>query len=279
VERESTETQDGALVATDLPKRAVQHANLLPVGIAIVAAITAWLWAVGVWGHGFARVLVVAGVPIGAWIALIAGTIAVLLPPRRHAEGRERVGASAWGMPARPIFGPDRAGDGLTGLGDRDWFEEHLREEVEGARRAQQPLSMLLVDIDGLKEVNVRDGRSAGDAVIRTVSRTLASASRAEDFLARTGDDELAVLAPATDAAGALALAHRIRMALLLGAREDRGTLPRTSISIGVAQCRGTAEQLLRDTREALARAKAGGRDRAVLLADGPGPEPEHIVD
>ena len=200
--RETTQSQDGTLVASDLHKRTVPRANLLPVGIAVVVAGIAWLWAVGALGRGFARIVVMGGLPIGAWLALIAGTIAILLPPRRRVRS-QREGT---GMLARPILEPDRASDALTGLGNREWFEQHLHKEVESARRIQSPLSLLLVDVDGLKEVNVRDGRSAGDAVIRMVSRTLALACREGDVLARTGDDELAVLAPATDAAGALAL-------------------------------------------------------------------------
>ena len=86
--------------------------------------------------------------------------------------------------------------DPLTGLPNRRHFERRLREELARVVRYDQPLVLMLLDLDGLKRVNDTSGHEAGDAALRAVGRTLRRTCRATDEASRTGGDEFAVLAP-----------------------------------------------------------------------------------
>ncbi len=118
---------------------------------------------------------------------------------------RERVEASA-----AEVRGLAHS-DPLTEVGNHRLLHERLAYEMVRHHREQQPLAVLLLDLDRFKQVNERLGHSAGDDVLRRVARTLGDAVREQDTVARRGDDEFAVLAPATDADGAQRLAGRLR--------------------------------------------------------------------
>jgi diguanylate cyclase (GGDEF)-like protein len=99
--------------------------------------------------------------------------------------------------------------DPLTGLLNRAAFEEHLQHEVAASGR-EAPPSLLLVDLDGFKQVNDTLGHLAGDEVLVQVSRQLEGAVRRGDVVARLGGDEFAVLMPRTARGRALTLARRL---------------------------------------------------------------------
>ncbi|HEU5152806.1 MAG TPA: GGDEF domain-containing protein [Iamia sp.] len=123
--------------------------------------------------------------------------------------------------------------DPLTSIGNRRAWDERLTGEVLRARRSDRPLSVLVVDLDHFKAVNDRAGHAVGDAVLRTASAVLAARSRATDFLARLGGDELAVLCPDTSLAAAAALATDIRDGIRATAFPAGITM---TCSIGVAE-------------------------------------------
>lgn len=152
--------------------------------------------------------------------------------------------------------------DPLTGLGNRRRFQERLALECARAARYGDPLSLLLVDVDLLKQVNDRGGHAAGDTVLRQVAAVIATDLRRVDLGARWGGDEFAVLAPRADASEALALAERIR--------QEVERTAGSSVSIGVtSSLRGApdAEALLRAADVALYSAKQAGRNRVCLTA------------
>jgi len=159
----------------------------------------------------------------------------------------------AWAQAAR-----DAAIDALTRVGNRRAFEPRLAEEIVRARVAQMPLSLLVVDVDGMKQTNDEYGHGAGDAVLVSVAETLARACRARDFVGRWGGDEFVLLLPRTRALEAAALADRIQKALAAGDDPIRPTL-----SIGVAEYSGrrsVAPMTLFDAADrALYTAKARG--------------------
>jgi len=101
--------------------------------------------------------------------------------------------------------------DALTGLLNRRALTERLHDEVARATRYAKPLSILLLDLDGLKRFNDREGHHAGDEALQALARALRARSRAADEAARWGGDEFMVLAPETGKAEALELAERIR--------------------------------------------------------------------
>ncbi|HEX7168649.1 MAG TPA: GGDEF domain-containing protein [Acidimicrobiales bacterium] len=100
--------------------------------------------------------------------------------------------------------------DALTGLPNRRAFDDDLAREVSRSRRHGDPLSVAIVDIDGLKSVNDTQGHAAGDEALRSVATLLRSALRHEDVAYRIGGDEFAILFPAIDAGDGTFLRERI---------------------------------------------------------------------
>jgi diguanylate cyclase (GGDEF)-like protein len=167
--------------------------------------------------------------------------------------------------------------DPLTGLANRRLLDRRLREELARVGRYRHPLALILLDLDGLKNVNDRKGHEAGDNALRAVARTLQKTCRATDLVARMGGDEFAVLAPNITEMEGRTLAERIRRSLGMEASWVSADLPPLSLSIGIADTRSIAElhpdRLYSAADRALYRAKQEGKDR-VELASG---EEEHL--
>ena len=101
--------------------------------------------------------------------------------------------------------------DELTGLFNHRRFQEVMDSEVERAKRCNQPLGLMMLDIDNFKSVNDTYGHQQGDMVLREVARVLRESSREIDEPARYGGEELAVALPRTDLEGAFLFAERVR--------------------------------------------------------------------
>ena len=119
--------------------------------------------------------------------------------------------------------------DPLTGLANRRAFEQALEQRLTGD--AQEPFAVLMLDVDGLKQVNDARGHAAGDAVLKRVASVLSSDLRAADLATRWGGDEFVLLMPGMDQVGALSLARRIG-GTLLNPDDPAGAI---SVSIGTA--------------------------------------------
>lgn len=149
-----------------------------------------------------------------------------------------------------------------SGLPNRRALESRLRDEWRRSERYGSPLSMLLIDIDGLKRINDERGHAAGDQILRGTSEAIRLSLRGPDCGARWGGDEFAVLAPNTAADAARTLAKR----LLDQMTQQVSTNRTATASIGVAtfdparNASVTAESLMREADAALYRAKSGGR-------------------
>ncbi len=100
--------------------------------------------------------------------------------------------------------------DSLTGLRNRQRFFEDLRREVAAARRYNDSLSLVVLDVDGLRTVNETRGYDAGDRLLLTLGELLLTRLRVTDIAARIGDDDFAVILPRTPLVGAEALSVRI---------------------------------------------------------------------
>jgi len=125
--------------------------------------------------------------------------------------------------------------DELTGLANRRRFHQELERELAAARRYRTPLSLLLLDLDGFKEINDTHGHQAGDQALHAIAQALQAEVRAPDLAARIGGDEFAVLLPQTGRAAAAVLAQRL-------ARMVAGSLSpplSVSTSIGIATADG----------------------------------------
>jgi len=157
--------------------------------------------------------------------------------------------------------------DALTGLANRRALSVQLQRELRRSVRYGVPASLLLIDVDGLKAVNDRDGHSAGDRVIRNVADAITAGLRDTDFGARWGGDEFAIVAPNTTTEAAVRSAERLVVRVANG-RSGRGIRRSVTVSIGIAtfdpaqekEC--DLEQLVRMADDALYRAKGSGRNR-----------------
>jgi diguanylate cyclase (GGDEF)-like protein len=157
--------------------------------------------------------------------------------------------------------------DGLTQVANHRAFQERLKEEFRRAQRYDDPLTLILVDVDHFKRVNDQHGHQVGDEVLKRLADALRLAVRETDFVARYGGEEFAALLPKTHLAGALTVAERISLDLKQMRTGQAGV--RVTASFGVSSFPGrsvnTAEQLLRTADEALYRSKREGRDKISL--------------
>ncbi|MBK4735218.1 GGDEF domain-containing protein [Noviherbaspirillum sp. DKR-6] len=159
--------------------------------------------------------------------------------------------------------------DSLTGLGNRRLFDTALAEEFARAVRGGTPLALLLIDVDYFKRYNDHYGHLAGDVCLRQIGETLMrTGSRPGDVAVRYGGEELAVLLPETDEAGAIAMGERFRIAIhsleLLHAGSPVGIV---TVSVGASACvpgldSSSAESLIQATDKALYVAKESGRNQ-----------------
>jgi diguanylate cyclase (GGDEF)-like protein len=161
--------------------------------------------------------------------------------------------------------------DELTGLSNRRRFQDTLIAEVERAKRFDQQLGLVLLDIDDFKSVNDTYGHQQGDLVLKEVARILREYSREIDEPARYGGEELAVVLPSTDLTGAFNLAERVRegiQALRLPVLGDETAQPlRVTASFGAAAVPISAEDvrgLVAAADEALYQAKRAGKNCTV---------------
>jgi len=167
--------------------------------------------------------------------------------------------------------------DPLTKLSNRRGFREMLDLELERARRGGAPVTVVVGDLDHLKEINARLGRDAGDAILVRFARLLGAGRRRLDGVARVDGGQFALILPDTDGAHGLLIAERLRGQL---GEEFRHDAEPVTISFGVAsfpEHGQTAGSLLRAADEALYASKRNGRDRSVLhspaLRSAPGGE------
>jgi diguanylate cyclase (GGDEF)-like protein len=156
--------------------------------------------------------------------------------------------------------------DFLTGLPNHRFFQTTLSTELVRAQRHNHPLSLLIIDLDFLKDVNDRFGHPTGDTVIRSVGETIRVSCRDFDFAARYGGEEFTVILPETPLTGAIQVADRIRERISFMVFPGIGHI---TASIGVSNYPVNAlgkEDLIRVADQALYIAKNNGRDRVAYF-------------
>jgi diguanylate cyclase (GGDEF)-like protein len=155
--------------------------------------------------------------------------------------------------------------DPLTGLANHRQLVHALEAEIKRSRRTAQPLAVVLLDLDGLKQINDRHGHLAGSLAIRRVAEALLGSCRATDTAARFGGDEFALVLPETGEAAAWHVARGVVDRLATDAEK-----PNLSISVGVAVYPGhgeTVEALLNAADVALYETKERRKTRSAGLA------------
>jgi len=162
--------------------------------------------------------------------------------------------------------------DSLTGLFNRRFLEEALRDQLQKARANSQPLSLIMMDLDRFREINQCFGAEAGDQAIRALVPVLRSVLRHDDIPARLAGDEFTILLPDTTAEQALALARAIGEGVrTVPCLAERGRpQERITTSLGIASFplhASDAKSLWELADRALFKAKEQGRDRPALPA------------
>jgi diguanylate cyclase (GGDEF)-like protein len=153
--------------------------------------------------------------------------------------------------------------DPLTGCPNRRAFLDRLAEAVQGAGSGPESV-VCLVDLDGFKAVNDRDGHAAGDAVLVAVTAALSASVREGDIVARLGGDEFAVLAEVSPDADGARLAERLRDAV---ADAGRGSGVTASVGVATVGLSDDVHDLLYRADSAMYRAKTAGGNRVTTLA------------
>lgn len=160
--------------------------------------------------------------------------------------------------------------DPLTGLSNRRYLQDQLRQALGIYKRYETPFALLILDVDGLKRVNDSKGHQAGDRALVQVATAMRRTLRTTDTAARIGGDEFCVLATNQNAAAAEPLAQRIVDAV----DAETGNDSPIGISIGVVSCPehgDDTDALMEMADQAMYRAKAGGLK--VALGDPENPE------
>ena len=177
--------------------------------------------------------------------------------------------------------------DPLTSLFNRSQLFVTLEQEVSRTRRSDRGFCVLMIDLDGLKEINDTGGHLRGDEVLRALGAVISGSIRAVDSAYRYGGDEFVVLLPETDIVGAFVVAEKIRAGAEELGMSVGGEEPITSVSIGLVSHPEdglSAEELMTAVDRAMYQAKRLGknqisgnpRPRPALL--GRRHEPEHVA-
>jgi diguanylate cyclase (GGDEF)-like protein len=195
---------------------------------------------------------------IAAATAAIVSTLGFMMLHKERAEGEAARLATI---------------DPLTGAYNRRTFYDIAERELARARRADQPLSIIVVDIDHFRPVNEQHGNRTGDEVLRRVADLIRTALRKEDMLVRYGGEEFLVMLPEVPGPGAVVVAGRIRKSVEAEAIAVDDHSLRLTVSVGVAarldEGPESIENLLARADGALALAKQRGRNRVVALSLG----------
>ncbi len=166
--------------------------------------------------------------------------------------------------------------DPLTGMYNRRYIVDHLDRELKQSKRTNQPLSIIMADLDNFKNYNDRFGHIAGDEALKELGGLLAYSIRETDVVARYGGEEFLIFLNHTDKAGAIKAAEKLRLAVGERIFDLRGEKTRITISLGVSSSPedGTSfDELVEAADKALYDAKDKGRNR-VSAADPNGSTP-----
>ena len=169
--------------------------------------------------------------------------------------------------------------DPLTGLGNRKYFDRMIETAVQTSLANNEPLSLLMFDIDHFKSFNDSYGHLTGDQVLRLVGQSLKQLMKGQDITARYGGEEFAVVLPNTALRHALSIADQLRRTVMAKELKKKSTgeiLGRVTISVGISLLRpdDDTDALIERADACLYAAKRAGRNRVICEAD-----PEYVEE
>jgi diguanylate cyclase (GGDEF)-like protein/PAS domain S-box-containing protein len=160
--------------------------------------------------------------------------------------------------------------DGLTGLKNRTHFFDLAAQEFGVAARYQQPLTVIMFDIDHFKQVNDTYGHQMGDVMLKAISQIASEQMRETDILARYGGEEFVALFPQSDAQQTVVVAERIRQAIGAYVQKSGADSVSVTVSLGIAEILSQGDSLdylVQRADQALYVAKATGRNKVVIFS------------
>jgi diguanylate cyclase (GGDEF)-like protein len=191
-------------------------------------------------------------------VAVLAGTFGFLLLHKDRADATARLLVTT---------------DALTGAYSRASFREIAEREFSRVRRAGQPLSLILVDVDNFTEASGRHGPEFSEATLKRLAEIVRAALRKEDMIVRFAAAQLLIVLPDIPGPGAVVVAGRIRREVEEEAFEANGVSVPITVSAGVAarldEGPESIDSLLTRAADALALAQRRGRNRVVALSLG----------
>lgn len=160
--------------------------------------------------------------------------------------------------------------DVLTALPNRHIFKEHLTHSLKRALRLGYSLSLMIIDIDHLRDINLKYGHEVGDTVLIEVSKILRSSVREIDMPARWGGEELVAVLHETDADGAAVVAERVRRRVSMLEIKDPKTGEHVKVTCTLAVANypmhgSKPQELLEASCEALMLAKEKGCNKVLI--------------
>ena len=197
----------------------------------LAALVVVWAWTIDLLLAPIALAATIGGGAVGgALLALpLSALLALLAHEREKSLGRALELASAYER-----ANAEARRDVLTGVGNRLAWDEALQREDARRARVPGPAAVIVLDLDGLKQVNDLHGHHAGDELLRALAATVRESVRATDVVARIGGDEIGILLAGADAAGCAETVERLRSRIARH-RGVRGI--RLSAALGYAVC------------------------------------------
>lgn len=157
--------------------------------------------------------------------------------------------------------------DSLTGLPNRESYQQRLKQEVERINRYGGKLSLMVCDVDLFKRINDSYGHLAGDKVLKIIARSLQRALRDTDFIARFGGEEFVILMPETSSTEAKTVAEKLRKKIESSPFNFKKEPVQITVSLGLSEFaqNETADEVFSRADKALYRAKEQGRNKVLI--------------
>ncbi|MBE1553074.1 diguanylate cyclase [Sporosarcina limicola] len=165
----------------------------------------------------------------------------------------------------RKIIGKSVVTDGLTGVGNRRYFDEKVNYFAELSTRSSDGFSLIMLDIDHFKKINDLYGHPAGDDVLRKLGEVMMEEKRETDHAFRYGGEEFAFLLPGATVEESVVFIDRVRTRFNAVVFQQGDYQFSVTFSVGIASYKDGVEKLISSADQALYEAKRSGRDRTVV--------------
>jgi two-component system cell cycle response regulator len=194
------------------------------------------------------------------------GAIDYVTKPFDAAELQARIKASLRNKELLDLLSKKAMIDGLTGVWNRSYLDQRLIEELAFAKRHENPIACIILDVDHFKSINDKHGHGFGDLVLKGIANVLQQLSRDEDICCRYGGEEFSILVRSTDGAAAMLFAERLRKGVEEAVFKSGPLSTSVTASFGIAELGTGGDDILNHADKALYESKNSGRNRVTLF-------------